>query len=152
MPLTFFLQISWPTPTDVQALWKGLANILRNIHILDISSPCQRRCLQCTHIIILAAWFMILGFWWGILGKLHHWCLTQVQITFFDRLSQTVQKIYYNVTAYDIMAWSPPAAMWETRGTLILGWNDLPQGFQRPMRRTLPRWDWLQQNNLIDYI
>ena len=59
-------------------------------------------------------------------------------------------KRYYNVTAYDIMAWSPPAAMWETRGTLILGWNDWPQGFQGLTRRTLQRWGLLQQNNLIE--
>ena len=36
LSLTFYLQVPWSTPTDVQALWKGLTNILRQILTLEI--------------------------------------------------------------------------------------------------------------------
>ena len=146
LPLTFFLQVSWPTPTDVQALWKGLANILRNIHILDISSiysavhPYQHK-FSC---MIYDFRFLVrnsgqTASLMSHTGSDHLFCIN----------CHKEYKRIYNVTANDIMAWSPPAAMWETRGTLILGWNDSPQGFQGLTRRTHQRWGLLQQNNLI---
>ena len=41
------------------------------------------------------------------------------------------------------------AATWETRRTLILGWNASPQGFRGLTKRTRQRWDLLKQNDQI---
>ena len=42
------------------------------------------------------------------------------------------------------------AATWETRRTLILGWNASPQGFRGLTKRTRQRWDLLKLNDQID--
>ena len=149
LPLTFFLQVSWPTPTDVQALWKGLANILRNIHILDISSI-----YSAVHPYYHKFSCMISDF--RFLVRNSGQTASLMSHTGSDHLfcinCHNEYKRYYNVTANDFMAWSPPAAMWETRETLILGWNDSPQGFQGLTRRTLQRFiatkqsDWTESN------
>ena len=102
------------------------------IYILDIRTIYSLEIVKMTSFSPYhsAGWFttvIILGVWWRILGELHHWRLTQVQI-----LDQRHKHFIWQLIV--------SAATWETRRTLILGWSDSPQGFQRLMKRTLPRW------------
>ena len=73
------------------------------------------------------------GFWWGVLGKLHHWRITQV------RIKTTSQNIIWPKLS--------PAATLETKRTLTSGWNDWLQGFLEPMRKIPQKWEFLQQQN-----
>ena len=75
------------------------------------------------------------GFWWGVLGKLHHWRITQVQIR------TTSQNI--------ICPKLSPAATLETKRTLTSGWNDWLQGFLEPMRKIPQKWEFLQQKKTL---
>ena len=76
------------------------------------------------------------GFWWGVLGKLHHWRITQVWIT----------------TASQNIIWPKlsPAATLETKRTLTSGWNDWLQGFLEPMRKIPQKWEFLQQKKPLN--
>ena len=76
------------------------------------------------------------GFWWGVLGKLHHWRITQVWIT----------------TASQNIIWPKlsPAATLETKRTLTSGWNDWLQGFLEPMRKIPQKWGFLQQKKPLN--
>ena len=78
------------------------------------------------------------GFWWGVLGKLHHWRITQVQIR------TTSQNI--------ICPKLSPAATLETKRTLTSGWNDWLQGFLEPMRKIPQKWEFLQQKKTLSNI
>ena len=67
---------------------------------------------------------------------------TVTQIKDQSSVSQTMQQ---NINSTPLSA-----ATWETRRTLILGWNASPQGFRGLTKRTRQRWDFFKQNNHID--
>ena len=119
-------------------------------HIASNSHPwylalCVKDCRRAFTVIPIS------GFWWRILGKLHHRCLTQVPANFMSTVTKIKDQSSVSQTMQQNINSTPlSAATWETRRTLILGWNASPQGFRGLTKRTRQRWDLLKQNDQID--
>ena len=119
-------------------------------HIASNSHPwyltlCVKECRRAFTMIPIS------GFWWRILGELHHRCLTQVPANFMSTVTKIKDQSSVSQTMQQNINSTPlSAATWETRRTLILGWNASPQGFRGLTKRTRQRWDFFKQNDQID--
>ena len=110
-------------------------------HIASNSHPwylalCVKDCRRAFTVIPIS------GFWWRILGKLHHRCLTQVPANLMSTVTKIKDQSSVSQTMQQNINSTPlSAATWETRRTLILGWNASPQGFRGLTKRTRQRWN-----------